>query len=96
MTEINPDQLADANLTDIQETINQQIQDVGEILNNLFDHAENKTALWLKGKDVRTLASWIIDLQNIATLQEAQLQAAVEQINTKPEKKKSRLWRPAP
>lgn len=91
--DIDPDELADANLT---ETIEQTVNDVGPILEQLFRHADDKTAYWLKASACRTLASWIIDMQNIAMLQEAQLQAAVEQINAEPEKKKSRLWRPTP
>lgn len=82
---------------ELEEQINEQVENVGTILESLFKHADDKQALWLKAKDCRTLATWIIDLQNIATLYEKQLEQAAQAIvELEAASPKKKLWRPGP
>ena len=91
---INAEELADANLTDIEKQLQIRIRKVGHILDRLFKAAENENGYVLEDKDVRILASWIIDLQNIATASEAKVEALQQHI--KENMGGNRLWKPGP
>ena len=91
---INAEELADANLTDIEKQLQIRIRKVGHILDRLFKAAENENGYVLEDKDVRILASWIIDLQNIATASEAKVEALQQHIKENMGGK--RLWKPGP
>ena len=95
---INPEDLADANLTEIEKEIRTQIRKVGHVLERLFKAADNDNGYVLKPKDVRVLVSWIIDIQNINTMAEQKItalqNAIAEMQKTAEDKDGSRLWKP--
>lgn len=76
---------------DSQAAIDQQILQVRETLDLLFNAANNNEDIWLKKKNARALATWIVNLQNIATLLEGQVEALKEEVANNP---KSKIWTP--
>lgn len=96
---INPEELADANLTEIEKEIRTQIRKVSHILERLFKAADNDNGYVMEPKDVRVLVSWIIDIQNINSMAEQKIQAMqkyITEMHKKQEDEGSRLWRPGP
>ncbi len=91
--ELDPTEIADGNLVDIEKQIEDQVAAVGPLLDKLFKAADNSENVWLKGKDARTLATWIMDLQNVNILYEKQLVEAAR-IISEDDKPKKRLWKP--
>lgn len=93
--ELDPSQIADGNLVDIEQQIEDQVATVGPLLDRLFEAADKHESVWLKGKDARVLATWIVDLQNVNILYEKQLVEAAR-IISEGDTSKKRLWRPGP
>lgn len=74
-----------------QEAIQARMEQVSQTLDLLFQAAEKEEAVWLKAKNARALASWIIDLQNVASLLEQQVEALKAEVADRPAKK---IWTP--
>lgn len=112
-TTTDPDlsQISDAiAIGDSQEDENEEIKTaiedgtvlVGPILKEFFRHATQGTDYWMKKRSLRILADWIVNLQNVATIMEQQLEALsqvcaaqeAELEELRPTKKK--IWTPFP
>lgn len=80
---------------DIEAYIEELTVTVGPVLKRLFDNGERKRGFNLTGPEAHALAAWIVDLQNMATLYEKQLNALLDAVEGVPEEKpKKKFWTP--
>ena len=92
--------LPDQDDENIEAAIQGQVDLVGPILTELYEHAASDQDWWLKKSSLKILANWTMSLLDVAQVMEQQLEAAKEVIGAqekeleelRPEKQK--IWTP--
>ena len=92
-----PEEPSDA---EIEAAIEDQTALVGPILQELYQHAAEDTDWWLKKSSLKILATWTMNLLDVAQIMEQQLEAAKAVIGSQEEEleklrpEKAKIWTP--